>query len=156
MLHLATFDDLDTRTLYALLRLRTDVFVVEQTCPYPELDGRDLEPGTRHLWIDGLDGEPASYLRMLEESDGGVRIGRVCTAVTARGSGLSGRLLAAALEVVGDRTCDLHAQSYLVDFYRRYGFEVVGEEFLDDGIPHTPMRLKAAPPLSPPSDGGAR
>src|SRR5690348_10062756 len=48
----ASFAELDTTTLYALLKLRTDVFVVEQACPYPELDGRDIEPGTRHLWLD--------------------------------------------------------------------------------------------------------
>jgi ElaA protein len=156
ILHLATFADLDTTTLYALLRLRTEIFVVEQGCAYPELDGRDLEPSTRHLWIEGPDGAPAAYLRILEEPDGGLRIGRVCTAATARGGGLSGKLLTAALEVVGERPCQLHAQSYLVDFYRRYGFEVAGEEYLDDGILHTPMRLTAGRRQSPPPDAGDR
>jgi ElaA protein len=156
ILHLASFADLDTTTLYALLRLRTDVFVVEQQCAYPELDGRDLEPGTRHLWYDGPDGEPVAYLRILEEADEAMRIGRVCTASLARGQGLSAKLLAAALEIVGDRPCELHAQSYLVPFYQRYGFQVTGEEFLDDGVPHTPMRLTAAPPQSPPPDADDR
>src|SRR2546423_1066063 len=51
ILHVAGFDELSAGTLYALLRLRVDVFVVEQRCPYPELDGRDTEPGTRHVWL---------------------------------------------------------------------------------------------------------
>ena len=56
ILHVAAFDELSTGTLYALLRLRVDVFVVEQRCPYPELDGRDAEPGTRHVWLASEDG----------------------------------------------------------------------------------------------------
>ena len=55
----ATFDELDTRTLYALLKLRVDVFVVEQKCAYPELDDRDQEPGTRHIWLPELPALPA-------------------------------------------------------------------------------------------------
>jgi len=147
-LYVAEFDDLDAATLYALLRLRTDVFVVEQRCPYPELDGRDLEPGTRHLWLapEGDRTDPHAYLRLLRESDGSARIGRVCTAEKARGLGLSARLVAAALDLVGSHTaCILDAQSYLVDFYARFGFSPTGPEFLDDGIPHVPMRRAPAP-----------
>jgi ElaA protein len=135
----ASFDQLDAATLYALLRLRVDVFVVEQRSPYPDLDGRDLEPSTRHLWI----GEPpVAYLRLLAEPDGTLRIGRVAVAPAARGTGLAGRLMDAALDLVGDRDCVLDAQTYLVDFYTRYGFAPTGPEFLDDGIPHLPMRRK--------------
>ena len=142
-LHVATFADLDAATLYALLRLRTDVFVVEQQCPYPELDGRDVEPGTRHLWL-APDGDPLdvrAYLRLLAEPDGAVRIGRVCTAAKARGEGLSARLLDAALELAGSGTPTvLDAQSYLVGFYESYGFTASGPEYVEDGIPHVPMR----------------
>jgi ElaA protein len=76
----ASFAELDTTTLYALLKLRTDVFVVEQACPYPELDGRDTEPGTRHLWLapPGQPSRPCAYLRILND-DPVLRIGRVCT-----------------------------------------------------------------------------
>ncbi len=143
ILHVAAFDDLDASTLYALLRLRTDIFVVEQRCPYPELDGRDLEPDTRHFWLapDEDRSAPHAYLRLLREPDGSMRIGRVCTAQTARGVGLSARIVGAALERVGPyATFVLDAQSYLVDFYVRFGFTQTGPEFLDDGIPHTPMR----------------
>jgi ElaA protein len=143
ILYVAAFDQLDASTLYALLRLRTDIFVVEQRCAYPELDGRDLEPGTRHLWLapDGDRTDPHSYLRLLQEPDGSARIGRVCTAQKARGLGLSARLVGAALDLVGPgTTCVLDAQSYLVDFYVGFGFTPTGPEFLDDGIPHVPMR----------------
>jgi ElaA protein len=153
------FDELDPATLYAILRLRVDVFVVEQACPYPELDGRDVEPETRHLWLGppprgqaastGSVGDPApprSYLRILTESDGTARIGRVCTAVDARGLGLSRRLVAAALKRIGDRACVLDAQSHLIDFYLSLGFAVSGPEFVEDGIPHVPMRKGSPTP----------
>ncbi|MGW1452017.1 GNAT family N-acetyltransferase [Micromonospora sp. NPDC002411] len=138
----ASFADLDTHTFHDLLKLRIDVFVVEQNCPYPELDGRDVEPGTRHLWLtDG--GAPLAYLRILADPDGTARIGRVVVAPEARGGGHAGRLMTAALEVVGDRPSVLDAQSHLVGFYRRHGFAVSGPEYVEDGIPHTPMRRGA-------------
>lgn len=144
-LHVARFAELDAMTLYALLKVRTDVFVVEQQCPYPELDGRDLERGTRHLWL-APDGDPVdvhAYLRLLAEPGGELRIGRVCTAAKARGGGLSARLLDAALELAGAGTPTvLDAQSYLVGFYERYGFVASGPEFVEDGIPHVPMRRR--------------
>jgi ElaA protein len=138
-LHIAAFAELDAATLYGLLRLRVDVFVVEQGCPYPELDGRDTEPGTRHLWLTGESaGPPVAYLRILEEP-GGVRIGRVVTAGNARGAGLAGRLLDAALETVGDRPARLHAQVHAAGLYERRGFVAEGETFVEDGIAHVPM-----------------
>ena len=60
-MRVAAFSELDAATLYGLLRLRVDVFVVEQKCAYPELDGRDDEPDTRHLWIPDGDGTPLAY-----------------------------------------------------------------------------------------------
>ena len=80
--------DLDVATLYALLKVRVDVFVVEQECPYPELDDRDLEPGTRHLWVDG-DGGPVAYLRILDDGDA-ARIGRVLVDQAGTGIGRRG------------------------------------------------------------------
>ncbi|QFZ22687.1 GNAT family N-acetyltransferase [Saccharothrix syringae] len=133
--------DLTPDQLYRVLRLRVEVFVVEQNCCYPELDGRDLEPGTRHLWVEAEDSaEPLAYLRLLEEPDGGFRIGRVCTARAARGRGYSRRLLEAALAEVGRAGCVLDAQTYVADFYAGFGFVPEGEEFMDDGIPHLRMR----------------
>ena len=145
-IHNESFADLAPEMLYALLRLRVDVFVVEQRAAYPELDGRDLEPGTRHLWVTANDpGRPLAYLRLLTEPDGTMRIGRVVTAKEARGVGLAKRLVAAALEVDPSAPTVLDAQSYLVDFYTRLGFRPVGPEYMDaDGIPHVPMRRPPA------------
>jgi ElaA protein len=134
----ATFRDLDTTTLYAILKLRVDVFVVEQQCAYPELDGRDTEPGTRHVWIE-RDGEVRAYLRILRETEQ-ERIGRVVTGKAARGSGLADRLLTEALEIVGNRASVLEAQAHLAGFYARFGYQPTGPEYLEDGIPHIPMR----------------
>ena len=76
-LRTARFADLTPFEVYALCRLRVDVFVVEQECPYPELDGRDVEPATVHLWAE-VDGEVAATIRVLD--DGATRaIGRVAT-----------------------------------------------------------------------------
>src|SRR6266581_866139 len=68
-LHVAAFAEVPPATLYALLQLRVQVFIVEQRCPYQDLDGRDTDPGTRHVWL--ADGEvPLAYLRILAEPDG--------------------------------------------------------------------------------------
>jgi ElaA protein len=135
----ASFADLSVHTLHDLLKLRVDVFVVEQRCAYPEIDGRDVEPGTRHLWITVDGGAPQAYLRILREPDGAERIGRVVVAPDARGAGHAGRLMTEALAVVGHRPCVLEAQAHLVDFYARYGFTASGPGYLEDGIPHVPM-----------------
>ncbi len=133
------FTDLDPATAYAVWRLRQDVFVVEQECPYPDLDGRDTEPGTTHVLL--RDGEALiGYARVLDDTDVW-RIGRVVLAREARGQGHADGLLRAALDVTGDRDVVLDAQSPLARWYATFGFEVSGEEFLEDGIPHTPMRL---------------
>jgi ElaA protein len=133
-----SFRTIDIGTLYAILRLRSEVFVVEQECVYLDLDGRDDEPGTRHLWFE-RDGEIRAYLRVLRDGDT-ERIGRVVTAKTARGAGLAGRLMTEALTIIGHRPSVLNGQAHLVGFYARYGFEPSGPEFLEDGIPHVPMR----------------
>jgi ElaA protein len=146
-IRVAPFADLDPLTLYRILELRVAVFVVEQACAYPELDGRDVEASTRHLWIDG-DGGPAAYLRILAEPDGTVRLGRVVTTPARRGEGLAARLVIQALALTEPATAVLDAQSHLTAWYETLGFVVAGDEYLDDGIPHTPMRLvrRAAPP----------
>lgn len=134
--------DLDVQILYELLKLRVEVFVVEQACPYPELDGRDLLAETRHFWLETAEGEVICTLRLMEEHPGGekaFRIGRVCTKRTARGRGHVTRLLRAALAEVGDYPCRIDAQKYLVDMWAQLGFVRDGDDFLDDGIPHVPM-----------------
>ena len=128
--------------IYALLRLRVEVFVVEQTCPYQELDGHDLDRTTRHYWLapDGAIEDPQATLRLLEPTDGRFRIGRVCAARQARHQGGVRRLLEAALAEVGDAPCVLDAQRHCVELYSAYGFVVNGAEFTEGGVPHVPMR----------------
>ena len=142
--HCARAADLAPATLYALLRLRVDVFVVEQQCCYPELDGRDLEPRTEHRWIEDAAG-PVAYLRVLADKDER-RIGRVCTRADARGAGHAARLVGETVERHAGGPISLDAQAYLVRFYAGFGFAATGPEFLDDGIPHVPMTRPADQP----------
>ncbi|HJQ42604.1 MAG TPA: GNAT family N-acetyltransferase [Jatrophihabitantaceae bacterium] len=135
----ASIAEIDAAVLYRILRLRVDVFVVEQNCVYAELDGRDLEPTTRMVWAE-RDGEVLATLRILAEPSGARRIGRIATAGHARGGGLAARLISHALELIGDREAILHAQSHLTEWYEHFGFEVSGDDYIEDGIPHTPMR----------------
>ncbi len=137
------FDQLDLTTAYAVWRLRQDVFVVEQDCPYPDLDGRDDEPGTRHLVLREA-GHVVGYARVLDDGDH-ARIGRVVLAKEARGRGLADVLLRRAVEETGGRATVLDAQSPLAGWYATFGFEVTGPEFLEDGIPHLPMRRPPQP-----------
>lgn len=137
-LHQAGFSELDTTTLYRILKMRSDVFIAEQKESYPELDGRDLEPETVHLWY-AQDNKPVAYLRILEEADGSARIGRVVVVAEMRGSGLGQALMTVALERIGNRRCVLHAQAHQTDFYARFGFTVVGTPRANSRIPHVSM-----------------
>jgi ElaA protein len=135
----AGFADLAGPTAYRLWALRSEVFVVEQAAAYLDLDGRDVEPGTRHLWVEA-DGVPVATLRVLDDGDVW-RIGRVATAGAQRGHGLAAALVRAALAECVGRPVVLDAQSHLTDWYAGFGFVVDGAEYVDeDGIPHTPMR----------------
>lgn len=131
------FAELTTTELHDLLRLRIDIFVVEQECPYPELDGRDTEPGTRHVWMAD-DVGVVTYLRVLDDG-GETRIGRVATRDDSRSGGFAGALLDHVLDAT-DGPWVLDAQTYLVGWYRTRGFDDDGDEFIEDGIPHVPMR----------------
>ncbi|MGY1711169.1 GNAT family N-acetyltransferase [Geodermatophilus sp. SYSU D00758] len=137
-LRTARFADLTPFEVYALCRLRVDVFVVEQQCPYPELDGRDTEPATVHLWFEE-DGAVLATIRLLD--DGATRaIGRVATAAPARGRGLAARLVEAGLGLCGGTPVTLGAQAHLEGWYKRFGFRRSGPGYVEDGILHVPMR----------------
>lgn len=137
-IHRARFADLDAATLYDLLRLRSEVFVVEQECVFLDLDGRDAEPDAEHVWLAD-DVGPYACLRTLADP-AGVHVGRVCTRPDARGRGAAAALVADVVERHRQTTLVLNAQSYLERFYARFGFVVDGAEFLEDGIAHVPMR----------------
>lgn len=134
------FDHLTAREAYDVWRLRQDVFVVEQECPYPDLDGRDLDPDTRHVLLRDED-RLLGCARVLDDAPAW-RIGRVALAPEARGRGLANVVMTTALTVCRGRDVVLDAQTPLTGWYATFGFEVDGEEFLEDGIPHTPMRLR--------------
>ena len=133
-----TFDDLSTRELHDILRLRSDVFVVEQAGVYSDVDGRDIEPDTSHHWIE-RDGTTAAYLRVLRDNDRTPKIGRVLTAPDARGDGLAAALVRTVAAGI-DGPVVLDAQTHLAGWYERLGFTIDGPEFVEDGIPHVPMR----------------
>jgi predicted GNAT family N-acyltransferase len=143
-LHLrrARFADLTPFEVYDLCRLRVDVFVVEQECPYPELDGRDTEPATEHLWFES-DGRVVATIRVLD--DGATRtIGRVATAVGSRGAGLAARLIEEGIALCQGSAITLAAQAHLEGWYARFGFRRSGPGYVEDGIPHVPMRREPA------------
>jgi ElaA protein len=134
----ARFAELTPFEVYGLCRLRVDVFVVEQACPYPELDGRDVEPATEHLWVES-DAGVAATIRVLD--DGATRaIGRVATATAFRGRGLAARLIEEGIALCGDVPVTLGAQAHLEGWYERFGFRRNGPGYVEDGIPHVPMR----------------
>jgi ElaA protein len=136
------FAELTPFEVYGLCRLRVDVFVVEQECAYPELDGRDVEPATVHLWFES-DGEVAATIRLLD--DGATRaIGRVATAARFRGQGLAARLIEEGITLAGDVPVTLGAQAHLEGWYERFGFRRSGPGYVEDGIPHVPMRREPA------------
>lgn len=130
------FSELTTQQLHDVLRLRSDVFVVEQECVYADVDGADVD--ARHLMlVDGA--EVLAYLRVLDH--GAVwHIGRVVTHPEHRGSGLSGRLVRHVLDADPGARWELEAQAYLVDWYAGFDFEALGDAYDLDGIPHVQMR----------------
>lgn len=146
LLHRRLAADLSTAMIYALLRLRVEVFVVEQACPYQELDGHDLDRTTRHYWLApyGAIQQPQATLRLLEPTEGQFRIGRVCAARPVRAHGAARRLLEAALAEVGDAPCVLDAQTDSIGLYTGFGFVPDGAEFTEDGIAHVPMRREGS------------
>ncbi len=133
------FDELTPGELYEILRLRVDVFVVEQACAFGDLDGRDTEPTARHLWLDE-DGRVVAYARILDGVDGTTHIGRIVTPLDRRDAGYGARIFREALaRTTGPVT--IGAQSRLHDWYAHFGFAVCGDEYVEDDIPHLPMRL---------------
>lgn len=140
--------ELSKEALYDLLRLRCEVFVVEQTCPYQDIDGQDLAGDTCHLSAHE-NGQLLAYLRLLDPGthDGEVVIGRVITAAAGRGRGLGHQLMQHALAEAArrwpGRPVYLSAQAHLQGYYGRYGFQAEGEVYLEDDIPHIDMRRPA-------------
>ena len=142
-----SISEISTKKLYQILRLRVDIFVVEQNCPYPELDGVDIDSGTRHIWIEKKD-LPISYLRVFSDTEGETRIGRVATIESERTHGFAGILLDHVIKSTSG-TLLLDAQVYLENWYHEKGFVTTGKIFEEPcgensnpGILHVPMSYK--------------
>ena len=134
------FDALSARELHDLLKLRGDVFVVEQSCLFAEIDGRD--PDAIHLLAWTAEGGPlAGTLRLFppDAATGRAVIGRVATAPSARGTGLGRALMAEARRRFGPAPVAIGAQARLERFYAGLGFVRDGEDHIEDGIAHRAM-----------------
>ncbi|MDF0714824.1 GNAT family N-acetyltransferase [Muricauda sp. 334s03] len=137
-----TFDELSTNELYQILRLRSEVFVVEQDCVYQDVDNKDQKA----LHVMGVkDGVVVAYTRVFKPGDyfSNVSIGRVVVSQDQRKYGLGKRIMKASLAAIDQRfpnqPIEISAQSYLLKFYTELGFTAFGEEYLEDGIPHRRM-----------------
>jgi len=137
-----SFEEITTSELYEIIKARVDVFVVEQNCPYPDLDGYDRT--ALHLWAEE-DGTVLAYCRLFDK---GIKypetsIGRVLTSERGRGKSLGRQLLKYAVETIENRfhssEIRISAQDYLLKFYSDFGFQDTGKKYLEDNIPHTEM-----------------
>ena len=143
ILHKKAFSELTLEELYELLRVRSEVFVVEQDCVYQDLDGDDQ--ASVHLWLT----EEDKVVALCRVCPAGthmreVSIGRVIT--TERGKGYGNQIMregiAAAQEYFGAKVIDIEAQEYAKGFYAQVGFRQSSEPFILDGIPHIKMTWK--------------
>lgn len=139
----SNFAGLSRDELYAILAARVAVFVVEQDCPYPELDG--LDQSAHHLWAEDSSGQIAAYARITAP---GTRfdepsIGRVITSLNYRGVGLGRKLMIRAVEyaerLYPGESLRISAQQHLEAFYQQLAFSFVRGPYAEDGIPHVEM-----------------
>ncbi|MCB0795584.1 MAG: GNAT family N-acetyltransferase [Flavobacteriales bacterium] len=142
----AAFDQLSNHQVHDLLQLRTDIFVVEQRCAYPEVDGAD--PFSWHLLGTGVNGQLIAYARVIPPKEGApVIIGRVVVRQEHRGKGAGHRLMERCMQEIRDQfgrvPIRLSAQAHLTRYYEAYGFVRSGPEYPWDGIPHVDMVISA-------------
>ncbi len=139
-IRISRFSDLTLNELYSILRLRAEVFVVEQDCPYQDLDNRDSD--SYQVWAEE-DGETVACLRVFMYDGTYAQIGRVVTSLKVRGTGLGLELMKTGIRVVEEHFENapilIHAQAYATGFYEKVGFRISSEQFLEDGIPHYEM-----------------
>ena len=140
------FDSLTTVELYEIMRLRQEVFIVEQDCPYQDADSKDQHC---HHVLGWGDGQLHTYARLVPKSVSYAdytSIGRVITSAALRRKGYGQPLMQRSIEAINklypDETIKISAQVYAVPFYNRLGFVAKGEKYLEDDIPHIAMYLK--------------
>lgn len=137
------FKELTIHELYEILRVRAEVFVVEQNCVYQDLDEKDKN--AYHVYLCE-NNQIKAYLRVLDHgiSFPEVAIGRVLT--TERGKGYGNRILQAGINTAREKLhadqIKIEAQVYACGYYEKFGFQQISEEFLEDGIPHIQMLLR--------------
>jgi len=136
------FDELGLHELYAIMQLRNEVFVVEQNCVFQDADDKDQQ--CHHLmgWVDG---NLAAYARLVPPGVAYIEmaIGRVVSSPAYRGAGIGRQLMQNAILnctlIFGEKTIKIGAQLYLKKMYESFGFQQVGEGYIEDGIPHIYM-----------------
>lgn len=161
---LSSFEELNNEELYTVMRLRQQVFVVEQNCPYLDCDGKDQT--SMHLlgWqAKGAErGELVSYLRIIPPThvDNMIHIGRVVCHPYFRGNGLGQELMLKGINLCGQRfpgsRLHISAQQYLTDFYTELGFSVSTEPYDEDGIPHIGMTYRDGSFIGEGEQGGKK
>jgi ElaA protein len=138
------FDELKLEELYELIALRLEVFVVEQNCPFQDLDFKDQKA----IHFLGYDEENRlmAYTRLFDENiyyPNHLSIGRVVASPAGRGKGygreIFGKSIAKIHELYGDKPIKIGAQAYLEHFYESFGFKSINEDYIEDGIPHKLM-----------------
>lgn len=145
-LEIKKFNELTTKELYDILKLRSEVFVVEQECVYNDVDGKDVF--SDHLMIKE-DGKLLAYLRILKAgvSYEACSLGRVLVAQEARGRGLAKKILENGINHIvnnwNEKRITIGAQNYLRNFYGSFGFKAISEVYLEDGIPHLDMTYES-------------
>lgn len=139
------FDELTNRELYEVLRLRQEVFVLEQTCLYPDIDNADQEC----IHALAYDGDAITgYLRILPPGIvfDTIAVGRVLVSMNARKNGIARQMVSETISYIKDVLHEEHiklsAQQYLIKFYESLGFRIISDGYLEDGIPHIDMELK--------------
>jgi len=136
------FNELSANEVYDILKLRNEVFIVEQNCAYGDIDGRD--PGSVHIYLLAED-SMAAYCRVLPPglAFDCAAIGRVVTKMEHRGQGYARKLMKQAISYINGREYSgrikVSAQAYLKDFYGSLGFKIISDVYLEDGIPHYEM-----------------
>lgn len=143
-INIKSFDELTKKELYALLQLRSEVFVVEQNCVYQDIDGKD----EKAYHVLGFKNDMlVSYTRIFKSGDyfKEASIGRVVVKESQRRFKLGYSIMEASINFIKaqlqEKTIHISAQSYLINFYESLGFVIQGEEYLEDGIPHVGMYL---------------
>lgn len=141
--HCKHFNKLSAAELYSILRLRTEVFILEQNCLYQDVDGKDVK--SFHIFGSNSEGEILAYARVLPPgiSFAEASIGRVVTSLKVRGTGAGRDLMKKVMDFIRQEfpgiSIRISAQSYLIKFYSDFGFAPVGEDYLEDDIPHRQM-----------------